>query len=112
MADLAGDFGFPLLVVSPNVLGCINQTLQTLIAAATYRGGLAVAGVVLNHPAPPPPDDVSSGVEFPGVGRPLRAAGAGRGPLGGRLAEGGSRVVFAGAVSHHDGGQLFPPGCL
>ncbi len=64
MADLAGDFGFPLLVVSPNVLGCINQTLQTLIAAATYRGGLAVAGVVLNHPAPPPPDDVSLASNF------------------------------------------------
>jgi dethiobiotin synthetase len=50
VADLAHDFGFPLLVVSRNVLGTINQTLQTLIAASAYRGGIAVAGVVLNNP--------------------------------------------------------------
>jgi dethiobiotin synthetase len=48
VADLALDLGFPLIVVAPNVLGVINQTLQTLIAAATFRDGLAVAGVVLN----------------------------------------------------------------
>lgn len=48
VADLAYDFGFPLIVVSPNVLGVINQTLQTLITAATFRDGLDVAGVVLN----------------------------------------------------------------
>jgi dethiobiotin synthetase len=47
-ADLAADFGFPLVVVASNVLGVINQTLQTLITAASYRGGLAVAGIVLN----------------------------------------------------------------
>jgi hypothetical protein len=29
-------------------LGTINATLQTLIAAATYRNGLDVAGIVLN----------------------------------------------------------------
>jgi dethiobiotin synthetase len=59
VADLAWEFGFPLLVVSRNVLGAINQTLQTLLVAANYRGGLAVAGVVLNHPLPPRPDDPS-----------------------------------------------------
>ncbi|HJT31530.1 MAG TPA: dethiobiotin synthase [Pirellulales bacterium] len=52
VADLAFDFGFPLVVVTPNVLGTIHQTLTTLIAAATFREGLAVAGVVLNHPTP------------------------------------------------------------
>lgn len=52
VADLAYDFGFPLVVVTPNVLGTIHQTLSTLIAAATFREGLAVAGVVLNHPSP------------------------------------------------------------
>ena len=36
VADLAHDFGFPLVVVSRNVLGTINQTLQTLIAARCY----------------------------------------------------------------------------
>jgi len=56
VADLAYDFGFPLVVVSRNVLGTINQTLQTLITAATFREGLDVAGVVLNHPGPPVED--------------------------------------------------------
>lgn len=50
VADLAYDFGFPLLVVSANRLGTINQTLQTLITAASFRDGLDVAGIVLNHP--------------------------------------------------------------
>lgn len=47
-ADLAIDFGYPLLVVSPNILGTINQTLQTLVTAATVREGLEIAGIVLN----------------------------------------------------------------
>jgi len=37
VADLAEAFGFPLLVVSRNMLGTINQTLQTLIAAAAFQ---------------------------------------------------------------------------
>ena len=49
-ADLADEFGFPLVVVAANELGTINATLQTLITAATYRDGLDVAGVVLNSP--------------------------------------------------------------
>ena len=48
VADLAYDFGFPLVIVARNVLGTINQTLQTVMAASTYRGGLPVAGIVLN----------------------------------------------------------------
>ena len=52
VADLAGDLGFPLVVVARNALGTINHTLQTLIAAATFRDGLPIAGIVLNHPAP------------------------------------------------------------
>ena len=47
-ADLAIDFGYPLVVVAPNVLGTINATLQTLIAASTYGVGLEVCGIVLN----------------------------------------------------------------
>lgn len=49
-ADLAWEFGYPLIVVAANELGVINQTLQTLITAETFRDGLPVAGVVLNHP--------------------------------------------------------------
>ncbi len=59
VADLAEQFGFPLVVVSRNTLGTINQTLQTLIAARSFRRGLAVAGVVLNHIAPDSPTDAS-----------------------------------------------------
>ena len=47
-ADLALEFGYPVIVVTPNIIGAINQTLQTLIAAACFRDGLNVAGVVLN----------------------------------------------------------------
>ncbi len=49
-ADLADEFGYPLVVVAANELGTINATLQTLIAAATYRDGIDVAGIVLNSP--------------------------------------------------------------
>ena len=49
VADVAYDFGFPLLVVADNRLGVINNVLQTLVAAATFRDGLPVAGVVLNQ---------------------------------------------------------------
>lgn len=59
VANLAEEVGFPLVVVSRNVLGTINQTLQTLIAASVFHGGLPMAGVVLNHAAPPSADDVS-----------------------------------------------------
>lgn len=51
-ADLADDFGLPLLVVAVNELGVINATLQTLITATTYRDGLEVAGIVLNSTTP------------------------------------------------------------
>lgn len=59
-ADLAGDFGFPLVVVAANILGVINQTLQTLITAATYGDGLSVAGIVLNDVRPLSADDPST----------------------------------------------------
>jgi dethiobiotin synthetase len=60
VADLAHDFGFPLLIVAGNRLGVINHVLQTLITAATFRDGLAVPGIVLNELGPPT-DDVSIG---------------------------------------------------
>ncbi len=48
VADLACEFGYPIVIVSPNVLGTINQTLQTLITANCFRSGMDVAGIVLN----------------------------------------------------------------
>jgi dethiobiotin synthetase len=49
-ADLAEKLALPVVVVSPNRLGTINQTLLTIEA---IRGrGLSVAGVVLNCLAP------------------------------------------------------------
>ena len=56
VADLVLDFGYPLIVVARNILGTINTTLQTLFTASHYRGGLCVAGVVLNHPVSPVDD--------------------------------------------------------
>jgi dethiobiotin synthetase len=56
VADLAADFGLPLVVVAANVLGTIHQTLAALVVAATFRDGLDVACVVLNQPIPEPPD--------------------------------------------------------
>jgi dethiobiotin synthetase len=47
-ADLAYEFGYPVLIVSPNMIGVINQTLSALITATCFRGGLNVAGVILN----------------------------------------------------------------
>ena len=58
MADLAADFGYPLLVVARNALGTINHTVQTLVAATVFRDGLDVAGIVLNHTSAPG-DDLS-----------------------------------------------------
>ena len=49
VADLACDFGFPLLVVSRDRLGTIHQTLTTLITAATIEPALDVAGIILNE---------------------------------------------------------------
>lgn len=49
-ADLADEFGYPLIVVAANELGTINATLQTLIVADALREGLDVAGIVLNAP--------------------------------------------------------------
>ncbi len=60
VADLAFSFGFPLIVVAPNVLGVINQTLQTLITAATFRDGIDVAGIILNDVREHPGKDVSA----------------------------------------------------
>lgn len=48
-ATLAEEFGYPLIVVAPNQLGVINQTLQTLIAATAFGDGIEVAGVVMNN---------------------------------------------------------------
>jgi dethiobiotin synthetase len=52
VADLAHDFGYPLIVVAQNQIGVINQTLQTMIVAMTFRDGLNIAGIVLNCAAP------------------------------------------------------------
>jgi dethiobiotin synthetase len=53
VADLAADFGYPLIVVAPNSLGVINQTLLTVLAARRHEPPLAVAGVILNDATSP-----------------------------------------------------------
>ena len=55
-ADLAHDFGFPLVIVVPNRLGAINQGLMTLSVARNHNSGSAVAALVLNNMQLPPGD--------------------------------------------------------
>jgi dethiobiotin synthetase len=57
VADLAADFGFPLVVVVPNRIGAINSALLTLIAAKAHRQPLPIAGIVLNDILPPTAND-------------------------------------------------------
>jgi dethiobiotin synthetase len=57
VADLAADFGFPLVVVAPNRIGAINSTLLTLIVAAARPQHLSIAGIVLNDVLPPDAND-------------------------------------------------------
>lgn len=46
--DLAADLGFPLLIVAPNRLGTINDTLQTAVVGSVWDERLTTAGVILN----------------------------------------------------------------
>jgi dethiobiotin synthetase len=55
-ADLAADFGYPLVVVTANTLGTINATLQTLIAARSFHKKIEVSSVILNQPRLDPDD--------------------------------------------------------
>lgn len=48
-ADLAAELGLPVVIVAPNRVGVIHQTLATLMAAACFEDGLPVAGIVLNQ---------------------------------------------------------------
>lgn len=50
VADLAREFGYPLVIVAANRLGAIHQVLSTLCAARQYCPGLPVAGIVLSEP--------------------------------------------------------------
>ena len=47
MADLAADFGLPVIVVVNNRLGALNHTLLTV--KAIQSRGLQCAGIILNH---------------------------------------------------------------
>ena len=69
VADLAYEFGYPLLLVASNELGCINQTLQTLITAAAFEDGLPVVGTVLNNRRAIPTDDISQATNFDEITR-------------------------------------------
>ncbi len=57
---LAEEFAYPLVIVAVNQLGVINQTLQTLIAAASYGDDIPIAGVILNNIAPQADHSVES----------------------------------------------------
>jgi dethiobiotin synthetase len=55
MADLAVEFGLPVLVVAANRLGAINHTLLTV--RAVKNSGLECAGVILNQVSAPTVED-------------------------------------------------------
>ncbi len=55
-ADLALEFGYPLVIVAHNKIGVINQVLQTVLTARRHGEGLSVAAVVLNCVTPPGDD--------------------------------------------------------
>ena len=80
VADLAHDFGFPLVVVAQNQIGVINQTLQTLIVAMTFRDGLGGCGhrAELRRSAR---RRSQLGDQSRAIGNAIRAAGAGRGEV-------------------------------
>jgi dethiobiotin synthetase len=92
VADLAREFGFPLMVVARNVLGTINATLQTLITAAAY-GCPQVVAVVLNNPTPPPGEDASLVSNPAELARRLTGLPGPCAPLLAEVAHGGSRFV-------------------
>jgi dethiobiotin synthetase len=56
VADLAYEFGYPLVVVAANKIGVINQALQTVVVAETFREGIPIAGIVLNEASRDPHD--------------------------------------------------------
>jgi dethiobiotin synthetase len=55
MADLAVEFGLPVLVVAANRLGAINHTLLTV--RAVMQSGLSCAGVIINQVFAPAAED-------------------------------------------------------
>lgn len=57
VADVAVQFGYPVVVVAANRLGTINQTLLTL--ESILARGLPVAGVVLNNVSLEPDDSAA-----------------------------------------------------
>ena len=90
MADLAAEFALPVLVVAANRLGVINHTLLTV--AAIRASGLKCAGVVLNHPHAPQPDDPAIVTNAGVLGELLAALPGGAVPLLGEI-EFGAEVL-------------------
>lgn len=74
VADLAADFGFPLLIVARLGLGTINHTLLTVEAAVSR--GFQIAGIVLNEEKPghgdvsanSNPDEIAARCQVPVLG--------------------------------------------
>jgi dethiobiotin synthetase len=58
MADLAVEFGLPVIVVAANQLGALNHTLLTV--QAVHAAKLKCAGVILNQARPAAEDDAAA----------------------------------------------------
>lgn len=61
-ADLAGGLGLPVLVVAADRLGTLNHALLT-VEAVRLRG-LALAGLILNQPAPQPDHEMDNAADL------------------------------------------------
>ncbi len=53
IADIAERIGYPVLIVTANRLGTINQTLQTELAVASRVGKEKIAGIIVNDVCEP-----------------------------------------------------------
>ncbi len=60
VADLAVWLGLPVVLVVPDRLGAVSQSLQALFSIQNYGPGCPVAAVVLNRLVPPKEQDPSA----------------------------------------------------
>ncbi len=85
-ADLAERIGLPVIIIAPNRLGTINQTLLTIEAVRSR--GLGIAGVVLNQISAVPDASVATNA--------LEIRERGQVAIWGEIAFGGSWLLTVG----------------
>jgi dethiobiotin synthetase len=69
--DVAGGFGYPLVIVAPNRLGTIHGVLATVVAAGVWQGERLSFGAVVLSEATVDPSDASRDSNFDEIRRRL-----------------------------------------